>query len=150
MISKEELTRAQQRAIEYYDKSQIVLTSEEKRNIEVADFGLGELEMIGLAVVVYVNTQRYCAKEIVMFSRQTCPEHKHPTVNGIPGNSTLLNRIHFTGSRVGIRVRFYQSSPLPVQTRRIFLPIKTFSDLQKYSNKLFIEKINLLISNPTK
>ena len=71
--------------MEFYNKTGIVLTPEEKQNIEVADFNLGELERTGLAVVVYVNTQRYCAKEIVMFPRQTCPEHRHPTVKGAPG-----------------------------------------------------------------
>ena len=85
MITKQELIEVRQRAMEFYNKAHIVLATEEKRNIEVADFGLGELEKIGLQVVVYVNTQRCCAKEIVLFPRQTCPEHTHPTRNGKPG-----------------------------------------------------------------
>jgi len=85
MITKQEIIEARQRAMEFYDKAHIVLSPEEKRTIEVADFGLGELKRTGLQVVVYVNTQRCCAKEIVLFPRQTCPEHKHPTTNGKPG-----------------------------------------------------------------
>lgn len=85
MITKETLIKARQRAMEFYDKAGIVLTPEEKQKIEIADFNLGDLESTGLAVVVYVNTERYCAKEIVLFQGQTCPEHKHPTVKGIPG-----------------------------------------------------------------
>ncbi len=63
----------------------IVLSPSEREAIEVADFGLGRLEEIGLQVVVYVNTERVCAKELVLFPRQTCPEHRHPPVDGRPG-----------------------------------------------------------------
>jgi D-lyxose ketol-isomerase len=63
----------------------IVLTAAERDGIEVADFGLGQLEQIGLQLVVYVNTDRVCAKELVLFAGQTCPEHRHPPVGGEPG-----------------------------------------------------------------
>ncbi len=66
----------------FFAEARIALTPEEKTSIEVADFGLGDLAHTGLEVVVYINTERYCAKEIVMFPRQTCPEHHHPDVNG--------------------------------------------------------------------
>ena len=39
----------------------------------------------GLQIVVYLNTDRCCAKEIVLFPRQTCPEHWHPAVDRLPG-----------------------------------------------------------------
>jgi D-lyxose ketol-isomerase len=32
-----------------------------------------------------VNTDRCCAKELVLFPRQTCPEHFHPPVGNDPG-----------------------------------------------------------------
>ena len=63
----------------------IVLTAEERDAIEVADFGLGQLEQIGLQLVVYVNTDRVCAKELVLFSGQACPEHRHPPADGEQG-----------------------------------------------------------------
>ncbi|MGH2976894.1 MAG: D-lyxose/D-mannose family sugar isomerase [Gaiellaceae bacterium] len=63
----------------------IVLTPAEREQIEIADFGLGQLEEIGLQLVVYVNTDRVCAKELVLFPGQTCPEHRHPPVGGDPG-----------------------------------------------------------------
>jgi D-lyxose ketol-isomerase len=58
----------------------IVLTPQEVEQIEVADFGLGRVEQIGLQLVVYVNTNRVCAKELVMVPWQICPEHCHPPV----------------------------------------------------------------------
>jgi len=85
MISREELLTAQKRAKEYLDRAGIVITPEEAANIEVADFGLGDLMNTGLEIVVYVNTERVCAKELVLFPRQTCPEHRHPPVAGEPG-----------------------------------------------------------------
>ena len=63
----------------------IVLTPAERENIEVTDFGLGRLDEIGLQIVVYVNTDRVCAKELVLFPRQRCPEHRHPPIDAQPG-----------------------------------------------------------------
>ena len=67
------------------DEAGIVLTPGERESIEIADFGLGRLEEIGLQIVVYVNTDRVCAKELVLFPQQRCPEHRHPRVEGEPG-----------------------------------------------------------------
>lgn len=76
---------ARELAREYLERAGIRLTPEEARTIEVADFGLGELERTGLELVTYVNTERVCAKELVLFPRQTCPEHLHPPAAGEPG-----------------------------------------------------------------
>jgi len=85
VITREELERARERAREYFTRACIVLTPDESASIEVADFGLGELERTGLEIVTYVNTERSCAKELIMFPHQTCPEHRHPPVEGAPG-----------------------------------------------------------------
>lgn len=85
MISRDDLQHAQQKAMDYLNKAGIVLTDEESQNIEVADFGLSRLDEIGLELVVYVNTDRVCAKELVLFPWQLCPEHRHPAVLDEPG-----------------------------------------------------------------
>jgi D-lyxose ketol-isomerase len=82
MLTKEEYREARLRAIEFFEKAEIVLTPKEKENMEIADFGFGDLTHVGLEIVTYVNTERCCAKEIAMFPRQTCPEHRHPNING--------------------------------------------------------------------
>lgn len=84
-MKRSEYEKARKRALEYFEKAHIVLTEEEKKRIEVADFGLGRLEEIGLELLVYVNTDRVCAKELVLFPRQICPEHRHPPVGNDPG-----------------------------------------------------------------
>jgi D-lyxose ketol-isomerase len=78
-------SEARERAAAMLDEAGIVLTPRERESIEVADFGLGRLEEIGLQIVVYVNTDRVCAKELVLFPHQRCPEHRHPPVEGEPG-----------------------------------------------------------------
>jgi len=76
---------ARERAAAMLADAGIVLTPSERASIEVADFGLGQLDEFGLEIVVYVNTERVCAKDLVLFPGQTCPEHRHPPVDGSPG-----------------------------------------------------------------
>ena len=85
MITRKEYEKAQKKAAEYLEKANIALTPEEKKKMEVAEFGLGDLYNTGLQLVVYVNNERYCAKELILFPHQTCPEHYHPDVEGKPG-----------------------------------------------------------------
>ena len=85
MITKMEYERAKKKALSYFERAHIALTNKEKEGIEIADFGIGEIDKIGLELVTYVNTDRYCAKEMVLFPNQTCPEHKHPDHNGKKG-----------------------------------------------------------------
>jgi len=77
--------QARARAAAMLAEAGIVLTPAEQDEIEVADFGLGTLDEIGLQVVVYINTERVCAKELVLFPGQSCPEHRHPPVGDDPG-----------------------------------------------------------------
>jgi D-lyxose ketol-isomerase len=85
MITQQELLAYQAKTKAYLDKAGIVLTAAEAKNIEVVDFGLGRVQEIGLEIVVYVNTERCCAKELVLLPWQICAEHRHPSVAGEPG-----------------------------------------------------------------
>lgn len=66
------------RTIAMLRQAGVVLTDEEQSKVEIADMGLGELERTGLQLITYVNTDRYCAKDLVLLPGQTCPEHRHP------------------------------------------------------------------------
>ena len=85
MLTQKKYDEVCAKALNFLDTHGIVLTSQEKEQLEVADFGLGEIEKTGVQIIVYVNTERVCAKELIMLPGQTCPEHMHPTINGIPG-----------------------------------------------------------------
>lgn len=94
------------------DRAGIVLTHAELASIEIADMGLGRFETEGIGVVVYINNDRYCAKELVMLPGQTCPEHRHPPVGDDPGKQetfrvrTGLVYLHVEG----------EPSPAPLAT----------------------------------
>jgi D-lyxose ketol-isomerase len=85
MLSRQQFERARTRVIELMGQVSIALSPDEMNRIEVADFGLDDLERIGLQLLTYINTERVCAKELVLFPTQTCPEHFHPPVDGEPG-----------------------------------------------------------------
>jgi D-lyxose ketol-isomerase len=85
MLTEAQIAEARERAAGAFAAAGIVLTPAERDEIEVADFGLSRLEELGLELLVYVNTARVCAKELVLFPRQTCPEHRHPPFDGTPG-----------------------------------------------------------------
>ena len=80
MITQQQYESVVDRATQMLAHAGIVLTPEERARFEVADFGLGELEKTGLEIITYINTDRVCAKELVLLPHQTCPEHRHPTV----------------------------------------------------------------------
>ncbi len=85
MIKRSAMKGAQVKAADFLAQAGIILTDEERDNIEIAEFGLDELETTGLELVVYINNDRYCAKELVLFPGQTCPEHRHPAVGDREG-----------------------------------------------------------------
>lgn len=84
-LRHDEVRTYQQRAHAYLKEAGITLTDDEAANIEIADFGLGEFKRSGLGLITYINTDRVCAKELVLFPRQTCPEHLHPPIGNEPG-----------------------------------------------------------------
>jgi D-lyxose ketol-isomerase len=84
-MKRSEVLAAQERARQMLASVGIALTNDEAANIEVADFGMNRLASEGLELIIYENNDRYCAKELVLFPSQTCPEHRHPPVNGQAG-----------------------------------------------------------------
>lgn len=77
MLTKEEYADGVRYMLKSLADAGFYLTEEEKERIEVADFGLGKVKEIGLQLFTYVNTDRCCAKEMVLRPFQTCPEHTH-------------------------------------------------------------------------
>ncbi len=84
-MQQSEVLAAQARARLMLADAGIQITSAESAAIEVADLQLNRLSIEGLQLLTYFNDARYCAKELVLFPRQTCPEHRHPPVHGDAG-----------------------------------------------------------------
>lgn len=85
MITRREYEAARQRAAELLNRAGIVAKPEEIERIEVADFGLGELEQSGVQILTLVDTPAIGVKVLVLFPGQTCPQHKHPPLGDYPG-----------------------------------------------------------------
>ena len=85
MVTKNKRNELIGKSLKLLKKAHIVITPKEAKSIETADFGLSEPERTGLQLVVYLNTDRCCAKELILLPKQTCPQHKHPPVAGKPG-----------------------------------------------------------------
>ena len=107
MIDDRERRDAQLYAADKLAEAGIVLTPEEREAIEVADFGLSRLDESGLQLLVYVNTDRYCAKELVLRPGQTCPEHRHPPFEGTPGKEETFR------CRRGLVYLYVEGDPTP-------------------------------------
>jgi len=107
MLTAHEVTSAQAVAAAKLASAGIVLTPTEQSNIEVADFGLSDLANTGLQLVVYVNTERVCAKELVLMPGQTCPEHRHVSVGGELGKEETFR------CRQGLVYLYTEGEPTP-------------------------------------
>ncbi len=106
-LTKEQHEAARSKALAYFDKVGIFLTDEERERIEVADFGLGSLPEFGVQLITYLDTQRVGAKEVVLFPRQTVPEHRHPPVGGGPGKEETFR------CRWGTMYLYVEGEPTP-------------------------------------
>ena len=107
MLTARQTANAREQAHKALAEAGIVITASERQTIEVADFGLSRYDETGLAIVVYVNTTRVCAKELVMTSRQLCPEHRHPPFQGAPGKEETFR------CRAGVVYLYSEGTPTP-------------------------------------
>ena len=76
---------AKEKALALCETAGIVLTEQEKNHVEFCDYGLGDFDRIGTEIIIYVNTKRVCAKELILTPGQICPEHIHPQLGDYPG-----------------------------------------------------------------
>lgn len=113
MLTRAERDAARTRVAELLAEAGIALTPSEVDAIEVADFGLSRLDETGLQGVVYVNTDRVCAKEFVLFPRQLCPEHRHPPFGGAPGKEETFR------CRRGTVYLYTEGEPAPHPAARV-------------------------------
>jgi len=70
-MKRTEVAKLQEKTYKMLQKAGIVIRPLEKKNIEIADLGLDDIETCGLQVVVYENNDQYCAKELIQFPRQS-------------------------------------------------------------------------------
>ena len=90
MITRAELVAAQTRAAALIRHAGIAVRPDELARVEVADFGLGELEQSGVQILTLVETERIAVKLLVSFPHQTEPEHTHPRLGDYEGKEETI------------------------------------------------------------
>jgi D-lyxose ketol-isomerase len=100
MITRQQYTEVQKKALELIDKAGIHITPAEREKIAVADFGLSDIYREGIQVLTFFETDRIAGKILVLLPNQTEPEHWHPPVGGDPGKQEIIRAIWRT-------MRFY-------------------------------------------
>jgi D-lyxose ketol-isomerase len=107
MLTRTQVEQARERTVATLEAAGVALTPAERAAIEIVDFGLNMLDDIGLQLVVYLNTERVCAKEIVLYPNQTCAEHRHPPFDGTPGKEETFR------VRAGLVYLHVEGDPTP-------------------------------------
>ncbi len=96
MIKRHEYASAQERAVQMMVDSGLVITEDEKKQVEVVDFGLSNLKVEGAQILTFFNTERVSVKAIALFPNQTEPEHWHTAVGEDPGKEETVRIISGT------------------------------------------------------
>lgn len=90
MITRQEYEAIRQRAATLLAKSGVHVADNEIEQMEVADFGLSEIEISGAQIVTLVDTDQIAAKLLIMLPEQTEPEHKHVPLGDYPGKEETI------------------------------------------------------------
>ena len=71
-MTREFYEEVRAKALPYYEKAHIALTDKEKEGLEIVDFGMQDnFYNLGICIITYVNNERYCGKEMMLFPHQT-------------------------------------------------------------------------------
>jgi D-lyxose ketol-isomerase len=90
MITHAERDSAIKKSTEILSKAGVVVRQAEIDKMEVADFGLSELEESGAQIVTLVDTNKIAAKLLIMLPWQTEPEHTHPKIDDYAGKEETV------------------------------------------------------------
>jgi D-lyxose ketol-isomerase len=93
------VTMHQERVRRQLQAAGVILSPSEL--VEIADFGLGRFEQLGLGLVVRINEPEYCSKWLTLYAGQKCVRHYHKlkkeTFFVLSGDVTIdidVERIH--------------------------------------------------------
>ena len=90
MISAEEHEAAKAQAAKLLRRAGVLVTADEERDMDTADFGLGRLRVEGAQIVKWFDTPRVSARVIALFPGQTEPEHWHTSTSEHAGKEETL------------------------------------------------------------
>lgn len=77
-MKAQEIEEAREATRQVLDEAGIVLGP--SHEIEITDFGKGDFDSLGLALIIRVTEPEYASKWLVCFDGQTCPNHYHEKI----------------------------------------------------------------------
>ena len=90
MITQQQIREARKEAGRLIRGAGLLVRDDEIASIEVADFGLGNLELEGAQILTLLDTERIAVKLLALTSFQHLPEHWHPRLGDDPGKEETL------------------------------------------------------------
>jgi D-lyxose ketol-isomerase len=115
MITRKQLEEAQLTAAEMIRKAGIFVRDDEPAQIQVADFGLSDLQNFGGQILTLVDTDKIGIKLIALYPGQSLPEHWHPKVEDYAGKEETV--------RVEWGELLLYSSGTPTENPRAKIPV---------------------------
>jgi len=96
VITKAQHKYLSARAEELIKKAGVLLTADELKKMDTADFGLGNPEIEGAQIVPLIDTEKIAMRVIVLLPLQTEPEHWHAGSGDIPGKEETIRVLYGT------------------------------------------------------
>jgi len=93
MITRKIFTEVQQKSMALIENTGLTFTAEEKKKIDVADFGLSNIYNEGVQILTFFETDRIAGKLLILLPYQTEPEHWHPQVDNNPGKQEIVRAL---------------------------------------------------------
>jgi D-lyxose ketol-isomerase len=90
MLNHLERQQVYQKTLDILKQTGLTLNPAEIEKMEIADFGLGEIEISGAQIITLVDTPQIAAKILVMLPEQTEPEHTHPAIGEYAGKEETI------------------------------------------------------------
>lgn len=82
-------------ALEYFKKAGIVLSKKEcAKGLKIFDYNIGDFYKMGIVIVTFINTERYCGRFILFFPGQCAGEHWHPDIEANKGKEETLRVLY--------------------------------------------------------
>lgn len=93
MITRKEAESARKRAGEMIARAGIAFSQKELEQMDVADFGLSDLQREGAQILSLFETNKVACRVIALFPGQTEPEHWHEGIGAQEGKEETLRVI---------------------------------------------------------
>lgn len=95
MLDLNQQKKIRKNALDYFNNAGIALSKEEiDREIKIFNYENVDFYTMGIVIVTFINTERYCGRYILFFPGQCAGEHWHPDVDKYRGKEETLRVLY--------------------------------------------------------